>query len=120
MPTRKPLTISNPLSGPVVQIGVIYGSPEITSGGNALKFYASVRLDVRRKETISGAKGEQIGIKVKAKVGWFFFERTASTEALSNYNNDSALFCTRVKYGNRVLWFRGPVWAFVVLFTSVE
>ena len=50
------------------QIGVIYGNPEVTSGGNALKFYASVRLEVRRKQTLEGAKGEQIGIKVKAKV----------------------------------------------------
>ena len=53
----------------VVQVGVIYGNPEITSGGNALKFYSSVRLEVRRKETIKGSGGEDIGIRVKAKVG---------------------------------------------------
>ncbi|RLF68156.1 MAG: recombinase RecA [Thermoplasmata archaeon] len=35
-----------------MKIGVLYGSPEVTSGGNALKFYASCRLDVRRKEPI--------------------------------------------------------------------
>ena len=51
------------------QIGVMYGNPEVTSGGNALKFYASVRLEVRRKQTIEGAKGENVGIRVKAKVG---------------------------------------------------
>lgn len=47
---------------------MIYGNPEITSGGNALKFYSSVRLEVRRKETIKGSNGEDIGIRVKAKV----------------------------------------------------
>ena len=50
------------------QVGVIYGNPEITSGGNALKFYSSVRLEVRRKETIKGSNGEDVGIRVKAKV----------------------------------------------------
>ena len=49
-------------------MGVIFGNPEITSGGNALKFYASVRLEVRRKETIKGpAGGDDVGIRVKAK-----------------------------------------------------
>jgi recombination protein RecA len=49
-------------------VGVIFGNPEITSGGNALKFYASVRLEVRRKETIKGPAGaDDIGIRVKAK-----------------------------------------------------
>ena len=47
---------------------MMYGNPEVTSGGNALKFYASVRLEVRRKQTIEGAKGENVGIRVKAKV----------------------------------------------------
>lgn len=51
-----------------LQIGVIYGNPEITSGGNALKFYSSVRLEVRRKETIKGSDGLDVGIRVKAKV----------------------------------------------------
>ena len=54
---------------PSAQVGVIFGNPEITSGGNALKFYASVRLEVRRKETIKGsAGGDDVGIRVKAKV----------------------------------------------------
>ena len=51
-----------------MKIGVIYGNPEITSGGNALKFYSSVRVDVRRKQQIEGPKGDGIGVKVKAKV----------------------------------------------------
>jgi recombination protein RecA len=46
------------------KVGVIYGSPETTSGGNALKFYASVRLDTRRKEILP----DNIGIRVKVKV----------------------------------------------------
>lgn len=55
-----------------MQIGVIYGNPEVTSGGNALKFYASVRLEVRRKATHESAKGESVGIRVKAKVSILF------------------------------------------------
>jgi recombination protein RecA len=49
------------------KIGVVYGSPETTTGGNALKFYASTRLDIRRIQTLK--KGEnQFGIRVKVKV----------------------------------------------------
>lgn len=51
-----------------MQIGVIYGNPEITTGGQALKYYCSVRIDVRRIKTIEGPKQEQTGIRVKAKV----------------------------------------------------
>jgi recombination protein RecA len=43
---------------------VIYGSPEVTSGGNALKFYASVRLDTRRKEILPDNKGIRVKVKV--------------------------------------------------------
>lgn len=50
------------------KVGVVYGNPEVTSGGQALKFYASVRLEVRRKQTVEDASGVGIGIKVKAKV----------------------------------------------------
>ncbi|EEH60385.1 recA DNA recombinase [Micromonas pusilla CCMP1545] len=51
------------------KVGVIYGNPEITTGGNALKFYASVRLDIRRKEVIKGKSGEDdLGTRVKVKV----------------------------------------------------
>jgi recombination protein RecA len=46
------------------KVGIIYGSPEVTSGGNALKFYASVRLDTRRKEILP----DNLGIRVKVKV----------------------------------------------------
>lgn len=50
-----------------MKIGVMYGNPEVTSGGNALKFYASVRLDVRRVGGIKDGDTE-IGNKVKIKV----------------------------------------------------
>ncbi len=49
------------------KIGVIYGSSETTTGGRALKFYASVRIDVRRVETIKSG-GEMIGSRTRAKV----------------------------------------------------
>lgn len=49
------------------KIGVIYGSSETTTGGRALKFYASVRIDVRRTETIK-VGGEMIGSRTRAKV----------------------------------------------------
>jgi recombination protein RecA len=50
-----------------MKIGVMFGSPETTTGGNALKFYASVRLDIRRVGSIK--KGEEvIGNETKVKV----------------------------------------------------
>jgi recombination protein RecA len=50
-----------------MKIGVMFGSPETTTGGNALKFYASVRLDIRRIGTIK--KGDEaIGNETKVKV----------------------------------------------------
>jgi RecA protein len=51
-----------------MKIGVMFGSPETTTGGNALKFYASVRLDVRKVETLSKGDDEAWGNKVKVKV----------------------------------------------------
>jgi len=49
------------------KIGVMWGSPETTSGGRALKFYSSVRIDVRRIETLKVGP-EQIGNRVRAKI----------------------------------------------------
>ena len=49
------------------KVGVIYGNPEVTTGGRALKFYSSVRLDVRRTEQLK-AGGEVIGNRVRVKV----------------------------------------------------
>lgn len=50
------------------KIGVMYGNPETTTGGRALKFYASVRLDIRRTGGIKGADSSEIGNRVKVKV----------------------------------------------------
>lgn len=50
------------------KIGVMFGSPETTTGGNALKFYSSVRLDVRRISTLKDAASNPIGNRVKIKV----------------------------------------------------
>jgi recombination protein RecA len=49
------------------KIGVSYGNPETTTGGNALKFYASVRLDIRRIQTLKKGN-EEYGIRAKVKV----------------------------------------------------
>src|SRR3954452_8263611 len=49
------------------KVGVVYGSPEVTTGGRALKFYASVRLDVRRIETLKQGT-DAVGSRVRIKV----------------------------------------------------
>ncbi|WP_224411343.1 recombinase RecA [Oscillatoria salina] len=50
------------------KIGITYGSPEVTTGGNALKFYASVRLDIRRIQTLKKGSEGEYGIRAKVKV----------------------------------------------------
>jgi recombination protein RecA len=50
------------------KIGVMYGSPETTTGGRALKFYSSIRLDIRRIAGIKGSDNSEIGNRVKVKV----------------------------------------------------
>lgn len=50
------------------KVGVMFGSPETTPGGKALKFYASVRIDIRRKETLKDASGNAMGNHVKVKI----------------------------------------------------
>lgn len=50
------------------KIGVMFGSPETTTGGRALKFYASIRLDIRRIATIKAPDGQAQGSRVKVKV----------------------------------------------------
>jgi recombination protein RecA len=50
-----------------LKIGVTYGNPETTTGGNALKFYSSVRLDIRRIQTLKKGS-EEFGIRAKVKV----------------------------------------------------
>lgn len=50
------------------KIGVMFGNPETTTGGNALKFYASVRLDIRRSTQIKDTEGAVLGNKTRVKV----------------------------------------------------
>ena len=50
------------------KIGVMFGNPETTTGGNALKFYASVRLDIRRSTQIKDADAQVLGNKTRVKV----------------------------------------------------
>jgi len=50
------------------KVGVMFGNPETTPGGKALKFYASVRIDIRRKDTLKDAAGNAIGNHVKVKI----------------------------------------------------
>jgi recombination protein RecA len=49
------------------KVGIVFGNPEVTPGGRALKFYASVRIDLRRTETLKQGD-EAIGTRVKARV----------------------------------------------------
>ena len=50
------------------KVGVMFGNPETTPGGKALKFYASVRMDIRRKEALKDAAGAVFGHHVKVKI----------------------------------------------------
>lgn len=50
------------------KIGVMFGNPETTTGGNALKYYSSVRLDIRRIETLKNSSGNPMGNRVRVKV----------------------------------------------------
>ena len=50
------------------KIGVMYGNPEVTTGGRALKFYSSMRIDVRKVEQLKGAGNEFIGSRTRAKI----------------------------------------------------
>ncbi len=50
------------------KVGVLFGNPETTPGGKALKFYASVRIDIRRKDALKDSAGHVIGNRVRAKI----------------------------------------------------
>ena len=50
------------------KVGVVYGSPEVTTGGRALKYYSSVRIDVRRIEGLKDSSGNFIGNRTRAKI----------------------------------------------------
>ncbi len=50
------------------KVGVTYGNPEVTTGGRALKFYSTMRIDVRRVESLKGTGGEFVGSRTKVKI----------------------------------------------------
>ena len=50
------------------KVGVVYGNPEVTAGGRALKYYSSVRIDVRRVEGLKDSSGSFVGNRTRAKV----------------------------------------------------
>jgi len=50
------------------KVGVVYGNPEVTTGGRALKFYSTMRIDVRRTESLKGAGSEVVGNRTKCKI----------------------------------------------------
>ncbi|MBO7179308.1 MAG: recombinase RecA [Clostridia bacterium] len=50
------------------KVGVMYGNPEVTTGGRALKFYSTIRIDVRKIEQLKGAGNEFIGSRTRAKI----------------------------------------------------
>lgn len=50
------------------KVGVIYGSPEVTTGGRALKFYSSIRIDVRKVEQLKAPGNEFVGARTRAKI----------------------------------------------------
>lgn len=95
-----------------MKIGVMFGNPETTTGGNALKFYSSVRIDVRKIGTITH-QSEVLGIKCKAKIvknktaapfKEAFFEITAK-EGISKSGNlvDCAVDCDIIQKAGS--WF---------------
>jgi recombination protein RecA len=51
-----------------MKIGVMFGSPETTTGGNALKFYSSIRMDIRRISQIKDAAGDVLGNRTRVKI----------------------------------------------------
>ena len=50
------------------KIGIMFGNPETTTGGNALKFYASIRIDIRRSTQIKNSDGRVIGNRTRVKI----------------------------------------------------
>ncbi len=50
------------------KVGVVYGNPEVTTGGRALKFYATMRIDVRRVESLKGSGSEVVGNRTRCKI----------------------------------------------------
>lgn len=95
------------------KIGVMFGSPEVTTGGNALKFYSSIRIDIRRKEKITKGDnviGHNVVAKVvKNKVAPPFKEASFDIIFPDGISKESALIDTAVSMGileRSGAWFR--------------
>jgi recombination protein RecA len=85
------------------KVGVVFGNPEVTSGGKALKFYASVRLDIRKVETVkvgTVATGQKVRIRVvKNKLAPPFREWTAEIIYGRGISRETELVDLSVQYG---------------------
>ncbi len=95
------------------KIGVMFGSPEVTTGGNALKFYSSIRIDIRRKEKIMKGDniiGHNVLVKVvKNKVAPPFKEASFDIIFPNGISKESALIDTALTLGileRSGAWFR--------------
>ena len=86
-----------------MKIGVMFGNPETTTGGNALKFYASVRLDIRRTGAIKSGDevvGNETRIKVvKNKIAAPFKEANTQIMYGKGFNRTGEILDLSVKYG---------------------
>ena len=85
------------------KVGVMFGNPETTTGGRALKFYASVRLDVRRTETLKQG-GEMVGNHVKS----------LRTKLLRRLNRQSSISCLVPVFPEKVrslIWPQNVMWS---------
>ena len=96
------------------KVGVMFGSPETTPGGKALKFYASVRIDIRRKETLKDSSGKAVGNHVKVKivknkVAPPFAEAEFDILYNQGINRESSILDVALSYGvvqKRGAWFQ--------------
>lgn len=103
-----------------MKIGVMYGNPETTTGGNSLKFYASVRLDIRKKDVINkdDPQGQVVGIKViKNKVGRPFGSIETNLYFGKGFNKAEELAVLAIEKG---FVERGGAWYNVLPGTPLE